>query len=135
MNAYEKQPHYVYVNNTPTYSSIPLPSLNGGLYTGEEFDKNSTYRNFPNKPDSVYMHTYALSSANPPPGISSQFPDTFRPGNNMPDTRSNSIKLTRFSNKHALVCLNNKSTTNAYECQKKSFIGTEPNLFNIPSFL
>jgi hypothetical protein len=39
------------------YMKPPLPSLNGGLYTGEEFHHNAPYRNFPVSPDSTtYIH-------------------------------------------------------------------------------
>ena len=80
----------------------PRPSLNGGLYTGEAFSRNAPYRNFPVKPDAVNMIKNNLSSANPPPGAQSQFPDGFRPGNNMPF--SNNISLKKYSNHHSIIC-------------------------------
>lgn len=39
------------------YMSTPTPSLNGGLYTGEEFHRNAPHRNFPVSPDTtVYLN-------------------------------------------------------------------------------
>lgn len=80
----------------------PKPSLNGGLFTGEAFLKDAPYRNFPVKPDAVHMVANNLSSANPPPGAQSQFPDGFRPGNNMPFT--NDIALKKYSDSHSIIC-------------------------------
>lgn len=99
------------------YIKPPKPSLNGGLYTGEEFKKNASYRNFPNEPDSVYLNTYALKSANPPPGVEFQFPDTFRPGNNLPNTQL--IGLSVFDNKHSIVCTHTPLFKNC-SCSKSS---------------
>lgn len=88
--------------NCPIYLPPPSASLNGGLFTGEPFDENSTYKNFPNKADSVYLHSVALQSANPPPNVMHQFPDSFRPGNNIPDSKL--IGLKQFDDHHAIVC-------------------------------
>ncbi len=85
-----------------SYVSAPKPSLNGGLYTGEPFHPNAEYRNFPNQPDAVHLHTVALNSANPPPGAQQQFPDAFRPGNNMPVV--DGVTLNKFSPVHSIVC-------------------------------
>lgn len=67
------------------YAPPPKPSLNGGLYTGEAFQTNAKYRNFPNEPDVVYLRSTALLSANPPPGAISQYTasELLRPGNNV----------------------------------------------------
>ena len=74
--------------NFTHYVSPPKQSLNGGLYTGEEFHKDAPYRNFPNKADAVYLKSKALLSANPPPGATYQFTSSelLRPGNNVSDT-------------------------------------------------
>jgi hypothetical protein len=93
--------------NHTHYIPPPKPSLNGGLFTGEEFHKDAPYRNFPQMPDSVYLHTKTLSSANPPPGSQHQFPDTYRPGNNLPVTMFNGVF--KFSDKHAIVCTTDPS--------------------------
>lgn len=85
-----------------SYAHIPNPSLNGGLYTGEAFDQNAKYKNFPSMADSLYLHTVNLKSANPPPGVQYQYPDNLRPGNNMPLT--NVMNLSRFSDTHAILC-------------------------------
>jgi hypothetical protein len=37
------------------YMGVPPPTLNGGLYTGEPFDKDGLHRNFPQKPDTTEM--------------------------------------------------------------------------------
>lgn len=132
---YEKEQYASYNTNATTMQPVPLPSLNGGLYTGEPFDPESTYKNYPNKPDSVYLHTQALLSANPPPGLNAQFPDTFRPGNNMPDA-SGAMKLARYSNRHSLVCT--KMVTAEAQtsgCKNRPFIGADVNPFNNPYFI
>ena len=64
------------------YQQPPRPSLNGGWYTGEKFDDNAPWRNFNVTPDVSYMINRNLKSANPPPGATSQYPGSYRPGNN-----------------------------------------------------
>jgi|UniRef100_A0A6C0BRD6 hypothetical protein len=91
--------------NCPVYLPPPLASLNGGLYTGEPFDDNDTYKNYPNKADSVFLHSVALKSANPPPSAVNQYPDSFRPGNNIPDSKL--IGLKQYDNLHSIICTNN----------------------------
>ena len=82
-------------------SGIPPPSLNGGLYTGEPFLANAPWRNFPARPDTVNLITVNLSSANPPPGVTTQFPGGHtRPGNHT----LNIPRATYFSPEHAMVC-------------------------------
>ena len=97
-------------NNFATYNEDQMSyvppankSLNGGLYTGEAFAKDAAYRNFPTPPDSVSLITNNLSSANPPPGAQQQFPGVFRPGNNLPSMHTK-MNLTKFGDKHAIVC-------------------------------
>lgn len=64
------------------YVLPPPRKLNGGLYTGEEFKKDSQYGNVPVIPDTGYLIHYNLRSANPPPGAIYQYPGNIRPGNN-----------------------------------------------------
>lgn len=63
-------------------SSIPSPSPNGGLYTGEPFARGAPYGNVPIVPDAGYMIHTALATANPPPGADTQYAVGLRPGNN-----------------------------------------------------
>lgn len=95
------------------YIPPPKPSLNGGLYTGEEFEQDGLHRNFPVKPDSVNYHVNNLKSANPPPGVMYQFPDTIRPGNNLPNTTA--IGLSRYSENHSIMCTKKPEHIN-YDC-------------------
>ena len=111
------------------YISPPKPSLNGGLYTGEKFHDNAEYKNFPAKPDAVYLHKENLKSANPPPNVSFQFPDNFRPGNNLPD--SIAFGLNRFKNENSIICTHYKPQENIHckttencesiECKNKMY--------------
>ena len=64
------------------YNQPPPRKLNGGLYTGEPFKKDSIHANVPVIPDTGYMIHYNLRSANPPPGAIYQYPGNIRPGNN-----------------------------------------------------
>ena len=64
--------------------NIPLPSLNGGLYTGEPFKEGAPYANIPIIPDGGYMTHFALRSADPPLQALYQYNDSYRPGNNTP---------------------------------------------------
>lgn len=58
------------------------PPLNGGLYTGEPFEKNAPWGNIPINPDVDYLIPIGLSLGNPPKDAFCQFPGTMRPGNN-----------------------------------------------------
>jgi len=58
------------------------PKLNGGLYTGEPFQKDAPWANVPVVPDADYMTHYNLRSANPPLEALTQYPGGTRPGNN-----------------------------------------------------
>lgn len=107
------------------YRPPPKPSLNGGLYTGEPFEETGLHRNFPVQPDSVNYHITNLKSANPPPGAMHQFPDTIRPGNNLPDTVA--LGLSRYSTNHSIMCtkrpapedtMKNDSISKDFKCQK-----------------
>ena len=64
------------------YMKPPEPSLNGGLYTGEAFEKGSSYADVKVTPDAFFMNNFTLASANPPPGAMGQATNTMRPGNN-----------------------------------------------------
>lgn len=92
------------------YLPPPKPSLNGGLFTGEPFEESGLHRNFPVKPDSVNYHINNLKSAKPPPGAMYQFPDTIRPGNNLPDTVA--LGLSRYSPHHSIMCTKTPQHTN-----------------------
>jgi len=60
----------------------PQPKLNGGLYTGEPFQKGAPWANVPVIADVDYMTHINLQSANPPPQALYQYPGNVRPGNN-----------------------------------------------------
>lgn len=64
-----------------TYN-IPPRKLNGGLYTGEPFQKDAPWANVPVIPDSGYMTFYNLRSANPPAQALTQYQPGDRGGNN-----------------------------------------------------
>lgn len=64
------------------YVPPPKPSLNGGLYTGQPFQKDAPWANIPVIPDVDYMTNVNLRSANPPPRALYQYPGNTRPGNN-----------------------------------------------------
>ena len=101
------------------YSQIPPRALNGGLYTGEPFKKNSPYGNVPIIPDTGYLIHYNLRSANPPPGAIYQYPGgNTRPGNNFTNMIGISI-----NNKYNVavnegVC---KGKNDGCKCRKCSF--------------
>jgi hypothetical protein len=62
------------------------PMLNGGLFTGEPFQKDAPWKNFPTKPETGNLVYNNLASANPPPGAQYHYPSAnHRPGNNTPD--------------------------------------------------
>ena len=65
---------------------LPEPSLNGGLYSGEPFQKGAPWANVPIVPDSGYMIHHGLRlGGDPPPGAIYQYPGGGeRPGNNAP---------------------------------------------------
>lgn len=56
--------------------------LNGGLYTGEPFEKDAPWGNVPVIPDVDFMTHQNLRSANPPKQALVQYPGGVRPGNN-----------------------------------------------------
>ncbi len=85
------------------YATIPPPSLNGGLYTGEPFKKGAAYANFPVIPDEGYITHINLLSANPPPGANTQY-NNIRTGNNyhgaigVQQYKNNNLTCTHISN-------------------------------------
>ena len=92
-----------YNEDNNSYVPTPKASLNGGLYTGQPFSPAAPYRNFPTPPDSVSLISKNLSSANPPPGAQQQFPDVFRPGNNLPVV-SEKMGLKKYGDQYAIMC-------------------------------
>ena len=63
------------------YTPPPPPSLNGGLYSGEPFEKNAPWANIPVTPDTtVYINESIKRGNNVTPGSSTQYPAT-RQGN------------------------------------------------------
>lgn len=68
-----------------SWSPVPPPALNGGLYTGEPFLKDAPWANVPVRPTSAFMTNSTLRSANPPIQALFQLQSGFRPGNNSDD--------------------------------------------------
>lgn len=63
------------------YQTAPGPSLNGGLYTGEPFEKGALHGNAAVTPEATYHLQTNLSKGNTPPlGAQYQYPAT-RMGN------------------------------------------------------
>ena len=81
------------------YSELPPPALNGGLYTGEPFAKNASWRNFPVRPETVNVIYNNLRSMNIPPEEALYlFPGGgIRPGNNMPELPLEYVNTLRYS--------------------------------------
>lgn len=82
------------------YSPPPQPSLNGGLYTGQPFQKGAPWANVPVIPDAGYMTHYNLRSANPPTDALFQYPGSIRPGNNWQPMEG----LSAYSAHHSMFC-------------------------------
>lgn len=62
----------------------PSPSLNGGLYTGEPFQKEAPWGNVPITPDSGVIMFNHLPSSSPLEARYMMPGGGIRPGNNMP---------------------------------------------------
>ena len=61
------------------------PKLNGSLYTGEPFQEDAPWRNFPTEPSTGNLINNNLKSANPPPQANFHYPSAnHRLGNNEP---------------------------------------------------
>lgn len=94
------------------------PSLNGGLYTGEQF--KGPWGNVSVIPDVVPMTTETLSNGNTPPDAAlSQFGNIHRPGNNRLSLYKNSIN--RFSDRHTIMCTKSTRSSNNKVKKCKSF--------------
>lgn len=63
-------------------SQIPPRKVNGGLYTGTEFEKNAKWGNVSIEPEAHILVTQNLLSANPPPDGIHHIPGYTREGNN-----------------------------------------------------
>lgn len=78
--------NFEYVNSTDPIekrSPVPARALNGGLYTGERFEKNAEYANVPVLPFSSYWANENLRTApNVPKQAFFQMQAGYRPGNN-----------------------------------------------------
>jgi hypothetical protein len=68
-----------------TWSPIPEPALNGGLYNGQPFASNAPWANTPVRPSSAYLTHVNLRSAQPPAAALYQMQAGYRPGNNSDD--------------------------------------------------
>lgn len=77
-----------------SWSPIPPPALNGGLYTGEKFLDGAPWANVPVRPTSAYMINQTLRSANPPIQALFQLQSGFRPGNNSDDPMTGVLAFT-----------------------------------------
>jgi len=55
--------------------------VNGGLYTGEPFEKGAPWANIPIKPDVDFLVNKAWAGVAPPDALM-QYPGATRPGNN-----------------------------------------------------
>ena len=93
------------------YMKPPQPKLNGGLYTGEEFNKDSDYGNVKVIADVDYLMYENLKSAKGPDEGRFHYPGSTRPGNNvqlMPG-------LVEYSNHHSIKCVSNKEVHKSKE--------------------
>jgi hypothetical protein len=95
--------------NFQNYNFPKKPELNGGLYTGKEF--NGPWRNYPVIPDEIYMNNKNLVSANPPPLATTQFGNHFRPGNNTMNIKN---MYHGISKQHNILCFGNKKEEHKY---------------------
>ncbi len=101
--------------SSPDYVHPPLPSLNGGLYTGEPFQKGAPWANVPATPDAGYLIHYALSSANPPPGDAFQYPAAIRPGN----SHTTMYGVQRVSGPYPIYCIKNQQQPDLSTCSSR----------------
>lgn len=68
-----------------SWSPIPSPALNGGLFTGQPFIKDAPWATVEVRPTSAYMTNVTLRSAGPPVQALFQLQAGYRPGNNTDD--------------------------------------------------
>lgn len=81
-NEFSKFQGSPYVSLTYKYA----PKLNGGLFTGQPFEKGAPWGNFPVEPETGAYINKNLMSANPPPLARYHYPGAeHRPGNNTPE--------------------------------------------------
>lgn len=92
--------------------SLPGPSLNGGLYTGEPFAKGAPWANVPNAPDAGFLTHVALRTANPPPGATVQYVVGLRPGNN-----ASMMEGLEYDDEHGLLLVSGSVQANAPGCR------------------
>jgi hypothetical protein len=89
--------------------------LNGGLFTGEPFQKDAPWRNFPTKPETGDLINKNLISANPPPSGVYHYPSAnHRPGNNTPF-------LPGIDECKGFFVINDKSLLNKEDCRQVCF--------------
>jgi hypothetical protein len=92
--------------NVADVLNLPPPSLNGGRYTGQPFQKDAPWGNFPALPDAGYLNTVALRSADPPPGAQYHIPGGgLRPGNNTPVLPTEMTAMNRRVKGLNVVCM------------------------------
>ena len=103
------------------------PPLNGGLYTGEPFQKDAPWRAFPVLPMGAWMNNVNLRSANPPLQALFVVDSQVRPGNNSTDTPSVSgiarftgdKKFGPFSSILCMPCIKKVECNCEFECPCK----------------
>lgn len=86
------------------YMKPKKPEKNGGLYTGEEFNRNKDYGNVPTINDVDYLMAHNLKSALGPDEGRFHYPGYTRPGNNYQENPG----LKKYSNQHNIYCISNK---------------------------
>jgi hypothetical protein len=86
--------YIVYIMAKNQWSPVPPPALNGGLFTGEAFEKDAPWGNVPVRPTTAYMTNMNLRSANPPIQALFQMQAGFRPGNNSDDMMPGLVAFT-----------------------------------------
>ena len=107
-----------------TWSPIPEPALNGGLFTGQPFIKNAPWATVPVRPTAAYMTNVTLKSANPPVQALFQLQAGFRPGNNTDDNVPGLMNFTGNKdfgpfNFACLPCLKEEPVKDCKTCETK----------------
>lgn len=80
------------------------PPLNGGLYTGEPFQKQAGWANVPIVPTVENLVYNNLRSADPPPYGITEYPHYTRPGNNSQNTPGRKV----LNPSHNFTCIIDK---------------------------
>jgi hypothetical protein len=91
------------------YIKAPEPKKNGGLYTGEEFNRNKNYGNFKTINDVDFLMGHNLKSALGPDEARFHYPGYTRPGNNY----QQSPGLVKVSKEHNIYAISNKEIYNS----------------------